>query len=176
MHLPSPTSNKNSGLQAAALQRRLFTRSDKNKVQYIYFLLYDTVLLQSFIRLFLVSYLSYHCLRNRQNLGITKTPLTLVLLTHLTYPFLFLHQLYPEINPLAIFSQEYYYWSGFDTFSQKSHWPSWACSRLGVLTTYTLTLPLPQKQKGCSVATNICRLNKLSLRAISTICSLVKSR
>lgn len=101
MHLPSPTSNKNPGLQAATLQKRLFTRSDKTKVQYIYFLLYDMVQLQSFIRLFRVSYLSYHCLRNKQNLGIIKTSQTLALLTHLTYPHLLLHQHYPEINPLA---------------------------------------------------------------------------
>lgn len=173
-HLPSPTSNKNPGLQAAALQKRLFTRSDKNKVQDIYFLLYDTVQLQSFIRLLLVSYLSYHCLRNQQNFGIIKMSPTLALLTHLTYPPSFLYQLYPEINPLAIFSQEYYYWTGFDTFTEKSPWPSWTCSRLGVLATYTLRLPLPQKQEGCSFASNICRLNKLSLRAISTICSFVK--
>lgn len=69
-HLPSPTSNKNTGLQAAALQKRQFTRSDKSKVQDTYFLLYDTVQLQLFIRLLLVSYLSYHYLRNKQNFGI----------------------------------------------------------------------------------------------------------
>lgn len=108
MHLPSPTSNKTPGLQAAALHKRLFTRSDKNKVQYIYFLLYDTVQLQSFIRLFLVFYLSYHCLRNKQNLGIIKTFQD----ASTSDPFNispFLHQLYPKINPLVIFSQEYYY-------------------------------------------------------------------
>lgn len=102
MHLPSPTSHKNAGLQAAALQKRLFTRSDKNKVQYIYiFVVWHSTVAIVYQAFFLVPYLSYHCLRSKQNLGIIKTSQTLALLTHLTYPLLFLHQLYPEINPLA---------------------------------------------------------------------------
>lgn len=123
---------------------------------------------------FLVPYLSYHCLRNKQNLGIIKTSQN----TSTSDPFSisspFFTPTLPRNKPTCHILPNTTIGLVLTPFQRSLGWSSWTCSRLGVLATYTVTLP--QKQKGGNFASNICRLNKLSLKAISTICSLVKFR
>lgn len=133
--------------------------------------------MQSFIRLFLVSYHSYHRQRNKQNLGITKMPQMLAFLTHLTHHNFFTSTLSRNKSTchilIGILLLDWFW----HLFREVSFDPlGLHGSRLWVHTTDTLTLPLPQKWKRCHFATGICTLSKLSLRAISTIYSFVKLR